>query len=290
VQFYAEIIFLSALILVTRCANYGDVFFGGQINFVDADCYARMTRVQMVRAKPGLIVLHHDFENFPKGTTPHTTAPLDYLILGLSVLLNPFTAHALDLTGAFVSPLFALLGGWFLWWWSRRMKFRYRWVMLILYAISPILVHGTALGRPDHQSLLILLVTIAICSEWSLRMKAAGTPASTNRVTWSVVSGAAWALAIWVSAYEPLVLFLIVIVLLLVLEAKRAPHSGAATAKSRRTGWILFAAILAVALVIERRVPSVAIFHSNATFKNWASTIGELAHVSPANAVWLRWC
>ena len=47
------------------------------------------------------------------------------------------------------------------------MKFRYRWVMLILYAISPILVHGTELGRPDHQSLLILLVTIAICAEWS---------------------------------------------------------------------------------------------------------------------------
>src|ERR1043166_6310627 len=61
--------------------------------------------------------------------------------------------HALDFTGAFVSPLVALLGAWFLWWWSRRMQFRYRWVMLILYAISPILVHGTELGRPDHQSL-----------------------------------------------------------------------------------------------------------------------------------------
>jgi hypothetical protein len=48
-----------------------------------------------------------------------------------------------------------------------RVKFRYRWVMLILYAISPILVHGTELGRPDHQSLLILLVAIAICAGWS---------------------------------------------------------------------------------------------------------------------------
>jgi hypothetical protein len=38
--FSVEIVFISALILVTRCANYGDVFFGGQINFIDADCFA----------------------------------------------------------------------------------------------------------------------------------------------------------------------------------------------------------------------------------------------------------
>ncbi len=45
--FLAEIVFISALILVTRCANYGDVFFGGQINFIDADCYSRMTRARI---------------------------------------------------------------------------------------------------------------------------------------------------------------------------------------------------------------------------------------------------
>src|SRR5207245_7407317 len=109
-----EIVILSALILATRCANYQDVFVAGNIYFVDADCYARMTRVQMCDAKPGLIVRHHAFENFPQGTTPHTTAPLDYLILSLSLLLKPFTAQALDLAGAFVSPLLTLLGGLFL--------------------------------------------------------------------------------------------------------------------------------------------------------------------------------
>src|SRR5438128_1495502 len=125
-----------------------------------------MTRVQMCRAKPGLILRHHTFENFPQGTIPHTTALLDYLIVGLSLLLKPFTANTLDLAGAFISPLLALFGGWFLWSWSRRMKFRYRWVTLILYAISPILVHGMELGKPNHQSLSMLLVTIAICAEW----------------------------------------------------------------------------------------------------------------------------
>jgi hypothetical protein len=278
-----EIAILSALILATRCANYQDVFVGGNVYFVDADCYARMTRVQMCHAKPGLIVRHHAFENFPQGTTPHTTAPLDYLILGLSLLLKPFTAHTLDLAGAFVSPLLALLGGWFLWWWSRRMKFRYRWVALILYAISPILVHGTDLGRPDHQSLSMLLVIIAICAEWSSQITAADTGASTDHDRWGIVSGAAWGLAIWNSAYESLILFLLVVM------ASAVANRKALLGKPRRAGWLCFVLIVAIALLIERRIPSLSILYSNAIFNNWARTIGELAHISPTNPIWLRW-
>ena len=288
-----EIVILSALVLATRCANYQDVFVAGNVYFVDADCYARMTRVRMCATRPGLILRHHDFENFPRGTTPHTTAPLDYLILGLALPLKPFTAQPLDMAGAFVSPLLALTGAWFLWWWSRRMKFRYRWVVLILFAISPILVHGTEVGRPDHQSLLILLVTIGICAEWRLQTAAdppsrssgaAGTAAATELNRLAVVSGAAWGFALWVSAYEPPVLFFIVLVTSFLLNP-RAPFG-----QDRRVGWILFATIIAAALLIERRAPSFAIPESSAIFKNWASTIGELAHVSPANPVWFRWC
>jgi hypothetical protein len=275
-----EITLLSALILATRCANYQDVFVAGNVYFADADCYARMTRAQMVKEKPGLIIRHHAFENFPQETIPHTTTPLDYLIVALSLFLNPFTAHALDLAGAFVSPLLALLGAWFLWWWSRRMKFRYRWVTLILYAISPILVHGTVLGRPDHQSLLILLIAIAICAGWSSQTLEATNMAS----AWWLTSAAAWALALWVSAYEPLVLFLIVMATSLVLNHR------AVFARDRRAGWILFVAIIAIAFAIERRVPSFAILESTGHFNNWARTIGELAHVSPTNPVWLNWC
>jgi hypothetical protein len=275
---------LSALILAARCANYQDVFIAGNVYFVDADCYARMTRVQMCDAKPGLIVRHHAFENFPQGTTPHTTAPLDYLILGLSLLLKPFTAQPLDMAGAFISPLLALFGGWFLWWWSQKMKFQYGWVMLVLYAVSPILVHGTELGRPDHQSLSMLLVTVAICAEWSSRTRAADSIVPGGLDNWSIVSGVAWGLAIWNSAYEPLVLFLLVIVGS-VLENREL-----LLAKSRRAGWFGFVFIIAIALLIERRIPSFSILHSDAIFKNWARTIGELGHVSPANPIWLRWC
>ena len=290
---FVEIAILSALILATRCANYQDVFIAGNIYFVDADCYARMTRVQMCDARPGAIVGHHGFENFPEGTTPHTTAPLDYLILGLSLLLKPFTMHALDLAGAFISPLLALLGGWFLLWWSQRMNFRYRWLMLIVYAISPILVHGTALGRPDHQSFSTLLVTIAICAEWRLQNLHATSGSSDaireSRIAspirgWAMISSATWALAIWVSAYEPVILFLIVTITSLLLNRR------AVFRRDRRMGWILFAVTIAISLLVERRIPSLSILHPDPIFKNWTSTIGELIHVSPANPVWLRWC
>jgi hypothetical protein len=270
-----EITTFSALILAARGANYQDVFVAGNVYFTDADCYARMTRARICEKTPGLILRHHDFENFPGGTTPHTTAPLDYLILALSILLKPFTTHALDLAGALISPMLALLGGWFLWWWSRRMKFRYGWVMLILYAISPILVHGAELGRPDHQSLLMLLVAIAICAEWRLRHD--------PTAGWSALSGIAWGLAIWISAYESLVLFFVTMAVS-VLEDRKAIF-----ANYRHIGWLCFVLIVATALLIEQRIPAISIFRSNEIFKNWARTIGELAHVSPTNPVWFRW-
>ena len=270
-----EVAVLAALILATRCTNYQDVFAGGNIYFADADCYARMTRVRMCSDHPGLIIRHHDFENFPQGTTPHTTAPLDYLIVSLSILLRPFTAQPVDLAGAVVSPLLALIGGWFLWWWSRRVKLRYRWSMLLLYALSPILVHGTELGRPDHQSLLILLVTVAVCAEWSL--------AKEQSVNWSVTSGVAWSITFWVSFYEPLVLFLIVLLFGLTKDRHLL------VARHRRIGWLVFAAIIAVSLIVERRFPTFAVAQSTSIFANWSRTIGELAHVSPLNRIWFVW-
>src|SRR4051795_1662459 len=104
-----EIAIITVLTLTTRCALYPDIFCGGHINFVDADCYARMTRARICFEHPGTIVRHHEFENFPKGTSPHTTAPLDYLIVAMTAVLRPATRQALDLAGAIVSPLLGLL-------------------------------------------------------------------------------------------------------------------------------------------------------------------------------------
>jgi hypothetical protein len=295
---FFEIAILTALILVTRCANYREVLVAGNVYFTDADCYARMTRVRMCAEHPGLIVRHHFFENYPAGTNPHTTAPLDYLILALSIPLRGFTTQWFDLAGALISPVFALFTGWFLWWWYKRMRFRYGWIALILYVISPILVHGAALGRPDHQSLLILLIAIGICALWGWRTEISSK--------WSILSGIAWSLALWISAYEPLLLLLLLLgcqlipwrQLTLVLFHRHSPercsdHPSEArtllSSKEFKIASIIFAAILAVAILVERRLPGLTILRPNLNFVNWAHTIGELRPVSPLNPVWLRW-
>jgi len=59
--------------------------------------------------------------------------------------------------------------------------------------------------------------------------------------------------------------------------------------KQRYAGWICFVLIIALALLVERRIPSLSIFYSGVIFKNWSHTIGELLPVSPLNRVWFRW-
>jgi hypothetical protein len=133
--------------------------------------------------------------------------------------------------------------------------------------------------------LLMLLATIAICAEWTLRTEASQK--------WSIISGIAWGFAIWVSAYEPLVLLLLMLACRAVVGRRRvlgalldrqmfrAPH--------RRVGWILFAVIMALALLVERRLPDMSIFQSGEVFRNWSRTIGELGSVSLVNPIWFRW-
>ena len=57
-----------------------------------------------------------------------------------------------------------------------------------------------------------------------------------------------------------------------------------------RYGWVCFVLVILIALLIERRIPSFSTLYSDSLFQNWARTIGELAHISPANPIWLRWC
>src|SRR6266480_3568194 len=270
--FLAEIILISILIVVTRCANFDDVFFGGQINFIDADCYSRMFRARICFEHPGTIVRRHDFENFPKGTSPHTTAPFDYLIVALATALIPLSKNALDLAGAIVSPLLSIGLGIFLCWWARKIRLRFRWGFLILYGASPMLAHGFALGRPDHQSLLITLIAVALCAEWTLTQQATRG--------WGIVSGANWALALWVSLYEPLALLAIVV----------ACCARSMMKRERRIGWIVFAAVLAIAFMIERRIPVWPTREFGGALRNWSATVGELAHVSLASTIWFNWC
>ena len=194
------------LSLAADCANHRQVFAeAGGIDFVDADCYSRMTRVREVCTRPGEVIRRHEFENYPFGTRPHTTIPFDYAVYAVRAVLRPFygAERALDLAGAWISPLLGLLTVCGVWWWAERERLPGRTLALLVLAASPILAHGFALGRPDHQSLVIACMAAALTAEWALwRQPSRG---------WGWASGVAWAMGLWTSLYEPVILLAAVV-------------------------------------------------------------------------------
>ncbi len=278
--------FFLALTAATRCANYRNVFVTSeagaieQVYFVDGDCYSRMTRVREIMEGWGMIH-YHAWENYPLGTWPHTTAPFDYLVVALAVLLKPFVADSIDIAGAIVSPILGVLMTAFLALWARELNQQYRKLMLLLAALSPILVHGTALGRPDHQSLEMLLATVGIGAELIMARRPC--------VSWGIVSGVAWGLALWVSLYEPLVLIVVIYATKLIF------YRPSLFVKERLWGLGVFVGILGLAYLLEGKylVKSFMIEAHDQTlrtyFVNWSATIGEMSNVSVFSELLYRW-
>jgi hypothetical protein len=274
----AGLLLLAVVLLGTTTAQRQNVFSGGGVTFVDADCYSRMTRVARVLEHPFRSIRHHDFENAPAGIETHTTAPLDWLIAALAVALSPFSTHALDLAGAWISPLLGLATLLVLWLWSTRERLPYRHAMLLLVAVSPILVQAFKLGRPDHQSLLLFLLAAAFAVEWTLW----NHPSRRAAIAW----GATWSVALWTSLYEPLVMFALLLVLRFALLRRRAFENPWLLA------WGMLVAGIAVALLfdgwrVSTQAPEVAEY-----FARWSVSIGELAHLSPFSSQfpgWLGW-
>lgn len=258
------------LALGLQCANWRQVFPGdGTVNFVDADCYARMTRAAEIAAHPGRIIRWHTFENYPFGVRPHTTAPLDYLIAALRVVFW----SAPDLAGAWVSPLLGVATAAGLWLWAQRERLPGAAIMLLIFGGSPILAQGFALGRPDHQSLELACLAAALAAEWAQwRAPSRG---------WGLIAGAAWALALWTSLYEPL------IVLATMGVATACFHRAAFRERERLPGLILGGVMLAGALAAERltvRFPGESPY-----FAAWAQSIGELRSVPPWSPTLYGW-
>jgi len=263
---------LLALTFMARAHNWREIFHDGGIYFIDGDCYSRMTRAKLV-TEGQWIIRQHEFENWPYGVTPHTTVPLDWLIVGLKSALDGclsfagenslLKSHTLDLAGAIVSPLLGVLTSAWLWWWGGRLRLKYRALMVLFFAISPILVFGTQLGRPDHQSLLIFTLTVALSCELA--------SVSENKRLWRILCGMAWGLSLWVSLYEPLILFVCVMAL---------RCTGGAAVFKEKERWAAFASVcLAMLLVDGWRIqwPDSTL---QKYFAIWAENIGELKALS----------
>jgi len=244
--------------------NREAVFFDGQTYFADGDCYARMTRVRQMGGSPWEVVRHHAFENFPDGTAPHATWPLDGLIWGLAQVARPFAADPLPLAGAVVSPLLGLLALLVLAVAWRGVRFHQ--ASLFLLAVSPMAVQGFLLGRPDHQSLQMLVLLVALMAELKIWSSGRG----------GMVSAVAWAAALWVSLFEPAIL--LGAVLLARVAGRRLKVSGRPLAA--------FAGILLLGGAWDGF--RVAAFDSH--FARWALNIGELRHGGlPLMASWVGW-
>ena len=156
-----------ALATFAACADRHTVFPGGtDVDFVDADCYSRMTRVEEVCRHPGEVIARHTFENYPFGTRPHTTVPLDYSVWLLRGIFDLATGkEARDLAGAWISPLFGAVTILGVWLWAERERLRAAWLALLVLAASPIVAHCYQLGRPDHQSLIMACIAWALAAE-----------------------------------------------------------------------------------------------------------------------------
>lgn len=267
---------LGALFLVTVTWNRAEVLVpladgGTLVILADGDCHSRLQRAAMVAERPGLIIRSHDFENHPEGTLPHTTAPFDYLVAALGVVVQP-----MDLAGVWISPLLGLVTLLFLLFWSVHLDLRPRWPMLLLFAVSPALTHAFALGRPDHQSLLVLLTTVALAAQWAM--------VRTNRPAWAWASGTTWGLALWVSWYEPFILLTVQeLSRLLVLRGRAWPLPW-------RRALILVAGLALGAWALEgfrHPWPDRAV---RELFPAWSTLLGELQSVTPATMFgWTGW-
>lgn len=188
---------------------------------VDSDCYTRLHRVALILQGKGWFWSFHDFENYPFGIIPHTTFPLDGLLVLLSWAMKPFTTIPLDWAGIFISPL--LFGVLMISLFFLRFRFsldRYSWAILgIGLAVMPGFVWATPFGRPDHQSLLMVLIFGALLLE-PLRWGVEGQ-------RFSYVLGGIWALAIWTSFYEPLVVLAFLVgINLLFRKREQLPFLG----------------------------------------------------------------
>jgi hypothetical protein len=245
------------------------------VHFTDADCYSRMTRARMISAAPGTVLTRHAFENYPSGVRPHTTAPMDYLIVGFGRLLG--AKVDLDIAGAWISPVLGavliLLAGI----WTEARAIPYRWSTMVLLSTSPVILHGFAVGRPDHQSLILFLIASGLMAEAVL-----WTSRSTATSLWW---GFSWGCALWVSWFEPLLLLALVLVVRLVVWRSQC------LVQKWLTSLAVTAVIAFLAIVLEG-LPSTGLERNPiSSFLQWAGRIGELQAFNPVSAAvaWIGW-
>lgn len=194
---YALVTFL------TRLKYLKLAFYQGHVYFVDADCFTRMFRVRRLLEEHLFFQSFHPFENFPDGIHTHTTSLFDWIIGGLALALSVVTPDFLDWSGLLVSPLLAAGTAFFVYHLSAKWELGWaRYLFLGGVLLSPSLIWSGSVGRPDHQGIMIDLILLA----WMLE------PLRKGKHRYRVAAAICWGMALWVSLWEPLILFLFLVI------------------------------------------------------------------------------
>ncbi len=203
------ICFCACLALVARCHDVSQVLVNHAVYLKDPGGYARLIRVRALESTLAGTASQPAFENAP--VVPESV-PLDFLVLGLKRTINglllgldprhlsAIRGQELDLAGALIAPLLSLFTCLFLGFWARSVAPSH-WsaaALPFLFAVSPLVAQGALLGAPDDATLLLAALAVGLASEFR-------SPSLLSR-PWMMSGGAAWALALWISRQESLVL------------------------------------------------------------------------------------
>lgn len=250
--------------LVLRSFYAGAWHENGLITFSDADCYTRLARIQHIDSTHWILRFHF-WENYPQGIATHTTALFDALILIIQAPLQLFSKNALEWAGVVVSPLLYVLTAFFFFWWARSRQLTSSTLILGLWGLAtlPSLVWATPFARPDHQSLLVALIFIALLAEYERWQ---------NPRFWAPFAGAVWGLACWTSFYEPLVILILVVVTNLISRRKE-----------QKELFLGFGAMMVLFLAVEHWHFAELPRDQWHYFRNWLGTIGETQPTSLQN-------
>jgi asparagine N-glycosylation enzyme membrane subunit Stt3 len=140
---------------------------------VDADCYLRLMRLEVLLSGGGWYNGAVPLINAPEGLVMHWTRPFDLLILLVALpflVFLPLPA-ALFWAGAFVSPLLQVVAAMTIVWAARPLLGRGgAWLAVVLFLAQPAVYGVFQIGRADHHSLLLVLAILVVCLlvRWSL--------------------------------------------------------------------------------------------------------------------------
>ncbi|MFQ6018438.1 MAG: hypothetical protein ACE5KF_09595 [Kiloniellaceae bacterium] len=196
------LLFVILLILVSQAGLVvrGDppILDGG---LTDPDGYMRLNRVQGLWQTGAWFDPVYPRINPPAGHAQHWTRPLDMLLLAGAWLASPVLGFEKGLFwwGVLISPVLQILSLFALAWAAIPVLGRqWLWLLGIFFVVHPGVFQAFMIGRPDHQSLILLLCMLLI----GLTIRLLLEPERGNRAIWA---GVVTALAIWVSIETMLV-------------------------------------------------------------------------------------